>query len=59
LRSFLGENVNGTNLGNLPISSVQVELNALPVDSTFFPITGFQPSQTQIRFNWTGEGWII
>jgi hypothetical protein len=25
----------------------------LPIDPTFVTITSFQPSQTQIRFNWT------
>jgi hypothetical protein len=49
----VGMNVNGTNLGNLPISSFQVLLNGVPVDPTFFTITNFAPSQTQIRFKWT------
>jgi hypothetical protein len=49
----VGMNVNGSNLGNLPISSMQILLNGLPIDPTFVTITNFAPSQTQIRFNWT------
>jgi hypothetical protein len=49
----VGMNVNGSNLGNLPISSMQVLLNGVPVGATTVTITGFTPSQTQIRFNWT------
>ena len=49
----VGMNVNGTNLGGLPIGSFQVLLNGAPINPTFVTITGFAPSQTQIRFNWT------
>jgi hypothetical protein len=49
----VGMNVNGSNLGNLPISSMQILLNGLAIDPTFVTITNFAPSQTQIRFNWT------
>jgi hypothetical protein len=51
--SNVGMNVNGTNLGNLPVGSVQVLLNGVPQGVTIVSITGFQPGQTQIRFSWT------
>jgi IPT/TIG domain len=53
--SNVGMNVNGSNLGNLPVSSFQVLLNGVPQGSTIYTIQAgsFQPSQTQIRFNWT------
>jgi hypothetical protein len=52
--SNVGMNVNGTNLGNLPISSFQVLLTTNGVVTpASVTITGFTPSQTQIRFNWT------
>jgi hypothetical protein len=49
----IGMNVNGTNLGNLGIGSVQVLLNGVAVGNTIVSITNFQPSQTKIGFNWT------
>ena len=49
----VGMNVNGTNLGNLPQSSMLVLLNGVPQGATTVTITNFAPSQTQIRFNWT------
>jgi hypothetical protein len=45
--------ITGTDLGNLPVGSVQVLLNGAPVNPTFVTITGFTSSQTLIKFNWT------
>jgi large repetitive protein len=53
----VGMNVNGSNLGNLGIGSVQVLLNGVPAGANV-SMSNFQPSQTQIRFNWTFLGVI-